>query len=581
MQWRSYISKKKLLKKYRIIDFFVCIFLFLLAILYLKDYHVPYLNTDEYGYWGSAAFFAGYDWSNIISTNGFFSWGYGFILSVFLRLFPNGMFKFKLAVLLNAFFIFLLYIVLQKINLLINKNLSILNNKLICATGALYCSCVAYIGFSLPECLLTLLFGCMAYLMLLYLKTNSYKCAVLLILLSLYSYMVHQRTIVLVMVNFVFIFFSLWKNKKKDYKKILIAMAGLFLIILAGILLHELIKGRVISVEWKTVDAETGKVITSQTTNSNNYSGIMQVLKYAFSEKGMKELLIGITGKFYYVICSTFGIILVFFIHKIKGVFHDVKRRKITIENEFTAYLFFCICGALAVSAVATVSVWNNSTYLFYGRYSDHVIPVILCLSLSFLLGRLDEKNIIYSFFIASILGKMMLSVIFYSEDYTMLKTTISQVGVSMYYDQADRLLPSIAVIAPSVLCVLFLFRNCKAAKKMFFLIFLIYNCVIGYRADFLFTTEETLDNIEQVIDAADYIKNENIERVTVITRDNGRRDKYGKIIQFLNPALRVELKKYDESNPKEYYETVVSHQDKTFSYEILYQNSHYTIYQR
>ena len=196
-------------------------------------------------------------------------------------------------------------------------------------------------------------------------------------------------------------------------------------------------------------------------------------------------------------------------------------------------------------------------------------------------IDALEEKNITYSFFIASILGKMMLSVIFYSEDYTMLKTTISQVGVSMYYDQADRLLPSIAVIAPSVLCVLFLFRNCKAAKKMFFLIFLIYNCVIGYRADFLFTTEETLDNIEQVIDAADYIKNENIERVTVITRDNGRRDKYGKIIQFLNPALRVELKKYDESNPKEYYETVVSHQDKTFSYEILYQNSHYTIYQR
>lgn len=581
MRWRKYVKKKNLIEEYKLIDVFVFLSLLFLALLYLKEYHVPYLNTDEHGYWGSAAFFSGYDWSNVISTNGFFSWGYGLILSVFLKIFPGGMLKFKFSILLNALFLFLLYIVLQKINLLINKNLSTLKNKFICMIGAFYCSCVAYVGFSLPECLLTLLFGCMAYLMLLYLKTNSYKYAVLLILLSLYSYMVHQRTIVLLMVNFAFILLSVWKNKKKEYKKILITMLGLFLIIFVGILFHEYIKGRVIAVEWKTVDSETGKVITSQTTKSNNYSGIMQIVKYVFSEKGIKELFIGVMGKFYYVICSTFGTVLIFFINKIKETFRDVKSGEITIENEFAAYLFFCICGVLAVSAVATVSVWNNSTYLFYGRYTDNVIPVILCLSLSFLLERQEDKNILYSFSIAYILGKIMLSVIFCSENYTMLKTTISQVGVSMYYDRMDRLHPSIAVIVPAVLSILFFFRNCMPVKKMLFLIFLIYNCMTGYRADFLFTVEETLDNIDQVIDVAEYIKNEDIERVTVITRDNGRKDKYAKIIQFLNPELYIELKKYDESNPEEYYEIVISHRDKTFSYEILYQNSDYIIYQR
>lgn len=568
-------------KKYWIIDGFVLSILCFLSFLYMKSYHVPYLSTDEYGYWGSAAFFAGYDWSNVISTNGFFSWGYGLILSLFLKIFPNGILKFKLAIVLNSFFLYFLYIILQKINLLVNKEISVIDNKLVCAIGLFYCSCVAYIGFSLPECLLTLLFACTAYLMLLYLKTNSFKYAVLLIILSLYSYMVHQRTVILVIINFVFILFSIWINKRESHKKIVKTGICLFLIILIGFLIHEYIKNRIISVEWRTIDVSTGVTVTSQTAEANNYSGIIRILKYVFSEQGIKELFLGFIGKIYYVMLSTFGIPVIFFMNKFKEIISDAKKKRVKTENEFIIYLFFCIYGVLAVSAVATVSATSNSTYLLYGRYTDNVIPVLLCLSISFLLKRQDKKIIFYTFFIYLIIGKIMLIYSFGFEDFTMQKTTISQVGVSVYYDQADKLRPFFAVSVPIVLCVFFIFRNCVLAKKMLFIVFLIYNCVIGYRADFLFTVKETLDNMERVRDITYYIDDKNVKEVTVITGDNGRRDKYGKIIQFLIPELKVELQKYEESNIDEYCQIIISHNDKTYSYDVLYQNEEYTIYKR
>lgn len=568
-------------KKYRIIDGFVLSILCFLSLLYMKSYHVPYLSTDEYGYWGSAAFFAGYDWSNVISTNGFFSWGYGLILSLFLKIFPNGVLKFKLAIALNSFFLYLLYIILQKINLLVNKEISVIDNKFVCAIGLFYCSCVAYIGFSLPECLLTLLFACTAYLMLLYLKTNSFKYAVLLIILSLYSYMVHQRTVILVIINFVFILFSIWINKRESHRKIVKTGICLFLIILIGFLIHEYIKNRIISVEWRTIDVSTGVTVTSQTAEANNYSGIIRILKYVFSEQGIKELFLGFIGKIYYVMLSTLGIPVIFFMNKFKEIISDAKKNRVKTENEFIIYLFFCICGVLAVSAVATVSATNNSTYLLYGRYTDNVIPVLLCLSIIFLLKRQDKKIIFYTFFIYLIIGKIMLFYSFGFEDFMMQKTTISQVGVSVYYDQADKLRPFFAVSVPIVLCVFFIFRNCVFAKKMLFILFLIYNCVIGCRADFLFTVKETLDNMERVMDITYYIDDKNVKEVTVITGDNGRRDKYGKIIQFLIPELKVELQKYEESNINEYCQIIISHNDKTYSYDVLYQNEEYTIYKR
>ena len=74
-----HIRKKKINKQSLFVLWFFCVIclISILLIRHLDSLYAPWVNNDETGYWGAAAYFAGYDWSDILQYSDYYSFGYG------------------------------------------------------------------------------------------------------------------------------------------------------------------------------------------------------------------------------------------------------------------------------------------------------------------------------------------------------------------------------------------------------------------------------------------------------------------------------------------------------------------------
>ena len=64
----------------------------------------PVINGDAFGYWSNAVSMSGYDWTDLISRNAYYSWGYSLWLVPIVKILPHGMW-YKAAIILNAMFL--------------------------------------------------------------------------------------------------------------------------------------------------------------------------------------------------------------------------------------------------------------------------------------------------------------------------------------------------------------------------------------------------------------------------------------------------------------------------------------------
>lgn len=97
---------KKKLFKYRtgLLMTAGCIIIMVITLFFVGEKNVPYVLGDEFGYWTSAAYFFGYDWSGIASINGYFSFGYGLLLTP-LFLLKDSVLMYRTAIVMNALFL--------------------------------------------------------------------------------------------------------------------------------------------------------------------------------------------------------------------------------------------------------------------------------------------------------------------------------------------------------------------------------------------------------------------------------------------------------------------------------------------
>jgi len=513
----------------------------LVSMPYILNLRVPYLNTDEYGYWGSAAFFAGYDWSNVTSTNGYFSYGYGLFLSFLFRVVNNPIVRFKLALAFNSIFIIGLYFVLnQIINFIYQELLNTVIKKTVCLIAALYCSVVSYMGITLPECLLTFFYAVNIWLLILYIKKPSIKKELLILLLSPYLYILHQRTIVIMILNIaVMVVKNVFFDKKSLNSKLfkLILICGGIIVLFIGC---ECLKRIVQSNVWLT----EGNVISS-TVNANDYSGMFVKIKYLFSIEGIKSFFFNFVGRFYNMVVGTCGLVIPILCYMIKRIFNKD-------ANFSIRFLFFYLLNIfiLSISISSLFMIGSaTSTYLFYGRYTDYILPVII-LFYPIILGKSNFKtifsSIIFIVWMAFTLDMKISSEGFNASD----NVSISQVASSNFYYKGNYNVYVVALLIIGIFTIYLLLAMSKMRYKyvLLFVLTLSFHLKWGYNSMTQFYKPEVMADINQVIDVAMVLDDKNITNVNVIANLDqvtgivGKNDKYGKIIQFINEDTEINL---------------------------------------
>lgn len=348
-----------------------------IGVIYL--YRIKYLNSiviinDEFGYWGIAAFLSGKKWSTLLSTTPYYSFGYSLLL-VPLYLFnlePSMMYQ--MAIIINV----LLIIGSYGIALLCSKELAeecdFRIRWLICLTISFYTNNIIQAQIAWTETLLYFLIWLLFYIFIRNTKCLSYRNLLAGIIISIYMYTVHQRTIGVLLVYLGLTFCNILINKK-GYYKVLVGMIIVISLLLIQIVFKNYFIDNLFSnnelVTMNNIQGQTGKVTNILTTSS-----------------GFVAFIKSIVGKFYYISVASLYIapigIFIGFINIIQEIKRTISLKKIQYNTVIYVELF-AILSFLSLLTISAISMYVNKgrlDLLIYGRYMEVAVGPILLIGL-------------------------------------------------------------------------------------------------------------------------------------------------------------------------------------------------------
>lgn len=323
------------------------------------------MYPDEFGYWANAAYWLGFDWSEVVSLQSYYSFGYSLLLWPFLACMKNPALMYQAAVLLNIIIIFFHAVVLYQVAKELNED----GKKpqwLFCLMAACYPSLLFYMQFTMTESLLNLLFIVSIWLLVKYGKTQRMQYGIFFIITLVYSYFVHMRTVgILAAGSLALTVCVIQRNKeeKQQRRKLYAILTG---IILGGILLVLLgngIKEGLQTNLYQNTDPEFLK--------GNDYSGQIWKMKALFKAEGVKNFFISCIGKIFYLGVSTLG---TFYF----GIWHLIKHLR---KRPIYLFILSAIVFTFGITAVYMLHGGRADTYL-YGRYNEVFVSIVVYLGL-------------------------------------------------------------------------------------------------------------------------------------------------------------------------------------------------------
>lgn len=340
----------------------------------LDSYPVVWELSDEALYLWNASFFTGQSWNNIASIPAYSGFGYSIFFIIPFLLFKTGDSIISFAYIMNIVFIILLYIVIILILIRINtKNKwNAVISYISCSTAFLHTNALKV----LPEVLLSLLFALIIYLLLeIYNKEKLIHYIFLAICMS-YSYFVHIRVAVPIIVAVFFCLFVTFTSRKKEniYKFIVFICLFLFSVISLYCIKNDILRYKMTLVSTNT-ENEIANVITKKYLVDRVY--------WLLNEK-TKNYLLGFVTKLIYSIYATCGLLIIVLCYCIKIVrmLVDSKISKKDKTND-VIYVYVAI-SALAILFAQTINGLglDDVRTIIYGRYYEYIFPIVIALGL-------------------------------------------------------------------------------------------------------------------------------------------------------------------------------------------------------
>ena len=322
---------------------------------------------DESGYWSSAAFFSNLNWKELASNNLYYSYGYGFLLFIILKLVP-AKFLYQAAIAVNVLIIIgclcLIFAILKKLFPNIKKNI------LLCTAFVLtiYPYNLFYAHLTVSEVLLSFLYLLVLWTFLELLEKNKIWLWVVFAVLLGYMYMVHQRTIGIIIASLICLALYTSKDKKK------IVSFFLFLgVLFVLFVLSSKIKENYLSSWFEG----------SQSASLNDYSGQTSKIKLMLSLQGLIKLIFSVLGKWYGICASTFMLVSFGLFGMLKEILTSLRgsgrKKKFSNKLIFSLFCILCFLACFGINCIFFIEPENYADYLIYTRYTELALLPILC----------------------------------------------------------------------------------------------------------------------------------------------------------------------------------------------------------
>ena len=352
---------------------------------------------DETAQFAIAAYFVGYDWSEVISRTGYYSYGYALLLVPFFIIFNNPDIVYTLSLLLNA----LLASLLVPLSYALCKRWGIasLKSNLIFVPIILFSTLVgavvAYSVLGLAEvALIVVIFSVTLVFYKLQEKECKYHWFSIQALLLIYGYILHQRFLG-VLISGVFVLLILAVLRRIEIKKALL----FFLTFSVLLTMHVIIKDNIQANLWALTEYSAplhndfDAVISRSTRILTDFNYFLSTLRVA-------------VGQLFYLGVASF-LLVYFAIHSLaaKNIKFILNIREQKKEFDFAlAFLLFAFLLTFAISVVFMHSP-RRGDHFIYGRYNTMIYP-ILCLYILVEIIRNNYKiskstSIIVALFIA------------------------------------------------------------------------------------------------------------------------------------------------------------------------------------
>ena len=308
---------------------------------------------DEFGYWANAAGLIGYDWSECAGLGSYYSYGYGLILTVFLKISQNSMTAYRMAVAGNAALLCITMLLLWNITDILFKNVSV-NRKIFCVgISFFYPVSVFYMQMTLTESLLTFLYVLICYLILCFCDKEKVSTVILLAVVLNYIFFVHMRTVGAVCACILVM--GWWGCRHPtSRKKLLIGGMVFLLCFILGMALRQVLKN--------TVYCNASYEMLS----ANEALTQMEKIKALLSAKGICDFCYSLLGKLYYLGMATYGTIYFAIIYFVRQIKHPI------------AQFVLLSCGAQILISAIYMMTPGRIDHVIYGRYNDYLLLLFI-----------------------------------------------------------------------------------------------------------------------------------------------------------------------------------------------------------
>lgn len=364
------------MKKYREKHHFsMLIVMIIISLIYLYRFNViktPYYS-DELGYWAAGAWINGVDWSPTLSHSPYYGWGYGVILAP-LFLINSSVLRFRVAVLVNIILVIGCYLLLVLIN---KKFFPQLNKNLIVVTAGvtiLYSYNIVYAHITMCEIYLTFLFLLSIKVVISLCEKITIKNSLFLSFILMMQLATHLRTFVFTFALFLTICYLTY-YRKISYHNI-IALTGMVFI---GILVTFIIKDRLISLQYINVNGSGDNI---RPVYNDSFIQKFAMLKSFTSLIAWEKLFFSILGKWFYLSSASFFLVCIGLRYLVLNIILAIKNgKKFCSNNAVFIYIFTSFLCAFFLSAIQLMYP-NRYDHIFYGRYTENVIPIIINIGL-------------------------------------------------------------------------------------------------------------------------------------------------------------------------------------------------------